>query len=550
MKGMVLVSRVVCFLAFMASGPVVLRAQAAPPQTTPVMAAPPQSNPTQSAPTVPPQSTPAQTTPAQTPPAQATPLPSGSEITQHDEQAAFKSKVNLVMVPVVVRNAHGDAVGDLTKDNFQLFDKGKPQEIARFSIEKTAVSATESSRKPTSAVPEGAEPPAVVAPERFVAFVFDDIHLTAGDLERVRKAADAFIEGLVPTDRLAIYSMSGEVSLDFTDDRAKLHVAMARVRPAIMVRVGALNDFDQRVLMALRNIKAIVKRMSVVPGQRTVIVVSPGFNTLSSLYTEDRVAIIEQAIRSKVIISSLDARGLYTDPRFNVAPGGPRSLTQMYMNGSLMAELASGTGGSFFENSNAFEEGFHRIAAAPEYLYLLGFSPQNLRSDGSFHALKVTLKNAPGFTLTARHGYYAPKRTDDAAETARQEIEAALFSRDEMLELPIEMHTQFFVAGDTAKLSVMAHLDLKQFKFHKADGRNRNEVTLVSGIFDRNGNYLQGIRKLVELRLKDETLAHLGNGVTVRTTFELKPGTYLVRLVVRDSEGQALSATNGAVNIQ
>jgi hypothetical protein len=354
----------------------------------------------------------------------------------------------------------------------------------------------------------------------------------------------------VPTDRLAIYSLSGEVSLDFTDDRAKLHVAMSRVRPAIMVRTGALNDGEQRVLASLANLKAVVKRMSVVPGQRTVILVSPGFNTLSALYSEERSAIIEQAIRSKVIISSLDARGLYTDPRFNAAPGGPRSLSQMYMNSSLMAELASGTGGTLFENSNGFEEGFRRIAAAPEYLYLLAFSPQNLRSDGSFHALKVSLRNAPSLTLTARHGYYAPKRTDNAAETARQEIESALFSRDEMMELPIELTTQFFRTGDEAKLSVMAHLDLKQFKFHKADGRNRNEVTLISGIFDRNGNYLQGIRKLVELRLKDETLANLNKGVTVRTTFEVKPGTYMVRLVVRDSEGQALSATNNAVHIE
>ena len=509
------VSLVACFLAFAAGGPFVLRAQTSP----------------------------AQTSPAQTSPAQSAP-----EMTTHDEQAAFKSKVNLVMVPVVVRNAQGNAVGNLAKENFQLFDKGKLQEIARFSVEKTALPATESASKPPAAV-EGSEP-LVIAPERFIAFVFDDIHLAPGDLVKVREAADKHIDSMVPTDRLALYSISGEMSLDFTDDRAKLHAALARIRPAIMVRVGALNDFDQRVLIALSNLKAIVKRMSIVPGQRTVVLVSPGFNTLSPLYRDDIVAIIEQAIRSKVIISSLDARGLYTDPRFNVAPGGGRSLTSMYMASSLMSELAGGTGGTLFENSNGFEEGFRRLAAAPEYLYLLGFSPQNLRSDGSFHTLKVSLKNVSSHTLTARHGYYAPKRTDDAAETARQEIEAALFSRDEMLELPIEMHTQFLKSGDQAKLSVMAHLDLKQFKFHKADGRNHNEVTLVAGIFDRNGNYLQGIRKVVDMRLKDETLAHMANGVTVRTTFDVKPGIYLVRLVVRDSEGQALSATNNAVDIQ
>jgi len=476
-------------------------------------------------------------------------VPNGSEMSTRDEQASFKSKVNLVMVPVVVRNSHGDAVGDLTKESFQLFDKGKPQEIARFSVEKTTISPTETGGASHPSAGEGADP-TVVTPERFVALVFDDIHMQIDRLAPIRQAAERFIDNLLPTDRLAIYSLSGEVNLDFTDDRVKLRVALDRIRPAIMTRVGGLNDFEQASLAALNNMKAIAKRMSVAPGQRTMVFITSGFNTLSPLYTEVKAAIIEQAIRSKVIINAIDPKGLYTDPRFNAAPGGGRSLSQLYMQGSIMAELASGTGGTMVENTNGFDEAFHRVAAAPEYLYLLGFSPQNLRSDGSFHTLKVSLKNVPGDSVTARHGYYAPKRTDDAAETARQEIESALFSRDEMLELPIAMHTQFFRTGEIAKLSVMAHLDLKQFRFHKAEGRNRNEVTLVSGIFDRNGNYLQGVKKVVDLRLKDETLEHLGNGVTVKTTFDVKPGTYLVRLVVRDTEGQALSATNNAVNIE
>ena len=498
----------------------------------------------------------------QTPPSQVTPVPltpdsqqtpaaqNAPEMTQHDEQASFRTKVNLVMVPVVVRNAHGDAVGNLTKENFQLFDKGKLQEIARFSVEKTTLSAN-GADKPSGGTPEGGDP-AVIIPERFLALVFDDIHLDPNYLVKVREAADRFVDATLPTDRVAVYSMSGEVSQDFTDDRGKLHFALARVRPNIMVRVGALNDFDQRTLISLDNLKSIAKRLGVAPGQRTMVLISPGFNTMNALYIDSKVAIIEQAIRSKVIISALDARGLYTDPQFNVAPGGPRTLLQMQIASDLMAELASGTGGTFFQNSGTDStKDFTAIAAAPEYLYMLGFSPQNLKSDGSFHALKVSLKNVNSLSVTARRGYYAPKRTDDAAETARQEIEAALFSHEEMAELPIEMHTQFFKPGDhLAKLSVMAHLDLKQFKFHKADGRNVNNVTVVSGIFDRNGNYMQGVRKVVERHLKEDTLARLGTGVTVKTTFDVEPGTYLVRLVVRDTEGQALSATNNAVEIR
>jgi hypothetical protein len=97
---------------------------------------------------------------------------------------------------------------------------------------------------------------------------------------------------------------------------------------------------------------------------------------------------------------------------------------------------------------------------------------------------------------------------------------------------------------------VLVRLNLRQFRYRKADGRNNNVVTMVVGIFDRNGHYLQGVKKVLELRLKDETLANrLGQGATIRSSFDVPPGAYLVRLVVRDAEGQLMSATNGAVEI-
>jgi hypothetical protein len=72
----------------------------------------------------------------------------------------------------------------------------------------------------------------------------------------------------------------------------------------------------------------------------------------------------------------------------------------------------------------------------------------------------------------------------------------------------------------------------------------------VSALFDRNGNYVTGNQKLLEMRLKDETIEKRAEaGITVRTSFDVKPGTYLVRLVVRDAEGQQMSAANGSVEI-
>ena len=362
------------------------------------------------------------------------------EMATRDEPTAFQAKVNLVMVPVVVRNAQGRAIGNLPKESFQLFDKGKPQEISRFTVENTgAPGGRESKASAGQTAAAGAEQKAapVVAPERFVAYLFDDVHLASGDLARVRDAADRHMATPGPADRAAVYAMSGEVNLDFTDDRTKLHDALLRLRPGVMVRTGALTDLELRTLASLTNMKEIIRRMAIAPGQRTIMFISPGFNTMTPEYLQELSDILERAIKANVIISTLDARGLFTDPAFDASTRGRGgSLTAAIARADILAELASGTGGTFFQNSNDLDEGFRRLAAAPEYIYLLGFSPQNLKLDGSFHSLKVALKNGGGVTIQARHGYYAPRHLVDEAENARQEIESALFSREEILELP------------------------------------------------------------------------------------------------------------------
>jgi len=535
-----------------------------------------------------------------------------AEMVSHEAAAAFKVNVRLVLVRTVVRDANGQAIGTFHKEDFELFDNGKPQVIKQFAVEQPGMAATplEPKLQPGEVAP--AVPPQV--PDRFVIYLFDDVHLQNKYLVPARIAAEHHLATLRPTDRVAIFTTSGQNNLDFTDDRAKLHDALQRLQPRSILDTGVsqcpymthyladqiINMRDEQALsvvaqdlqtcepvpdpttalalaqgaaqrelslgdeesrLVLSTLKNAVRRIAATPGQRTIVLVSPGFLTPQ---LEDQVTeIIERAVRSNIIISVLDARGLYTiDAAGDISrPGSPNPvlLQQEFLyesqsetaNQMVLAEVADGTGGTYFHNNNDLDEGFRRVAAAPEFYYVLGFSPQNLKLDGHYHKLKVTLRDPRKFTLQARRGYYAPKHVADPAEQDKQEIEEALFSQDEMHDIPIELHTQFFKSSDdNAKLTVLAHVDVKGLHFRKVDGRNRDDLTIVSAVFNRNGDYIQGSKKILEMRLKDETLEHkLGSGITMRTSFDVKPGSYLVRLVVRDAEDRMMSAQSGAVDI-
>src|SRR3984885_10524591 len=162
------------------------------------------------------------------------PQQSQPEVSSQETPVTFSSRVNLVSVPVVVRDKAGHAIGNLRQEDFQLYDKGKLQVITRFSVEKTETRATVTSAASVS--PEKTEmktpPPVPALPERYVAYLFDDIHLKPGDLLQSRLAVNRHLdESLDPSARAAIFTTSGVMLSDFTNDREKLHKAVNSILP-------------------------------------------------------------------------------------------------------------------------------------------------------------------------------------------------------------------------------------------------------------------------------------------------------------------------------
>jgi hypothetical protein len=97
---------------------------------------------------------------------------------------------------------------------------------------------------------------------------------------------------------------------------------------------------------------------------------------------------------------------------------------------------------------------------------------------------------------------------------------------------------------------VLAKVDVRNLHYKKSDGRNNDTVVVVSGVFDRNGNLVNAIEKRVDMHWLDATLENrLGKGITLKTNFDVTPGSYVIRVVVRDQEGQLMAARNGVVDI-
>jgi VWFA-related protein len=275
----------------------------------------------------------------------------------------FKTGVDIVLAPVVVRDSGGKAVSDLRPEDFELKDSGKTRKIESFSLETR-----EGARRTAPGQKAGAiaAMPAD-APDRFVTYLFDDANTGFGDLARSSDAARRHFKALAPSDRAAIFTTSGTVTQEFTADRALLEKATRRLSPhsrrahscpsisyylanaylsyhdpdafaVINEQVQrctpnlppsvarnraegaariALDQGDLETRTTLATILNVIQRMARLPGSRSIVFASPGFINPQAL--RDQAALTDRAIATGTVIHTLDVRGVYGDNTADVS---------------------------------------------------------------------------------------------------------------------------------------------------------------------------------------------------------------------------------------
>ena len=554
-----------------------------------------------------------------------------------ENQAPFQLKItsNLVVVRVVVRDAQNKPVENLTKEDFKLFDRGKQQSIAQFAAETPVSQPSGSSPSVPSGQPSTAAGPGSSMPRRFLALYFDDLNSSAADLIRARDAADRYLAAhLQPGDRVGIFT-SGTSLSDFTDDPKQIHDALFKLHASpLSLNLAKSQDcpdlsdyqaqqiidyeFDENIdawqiaidqaendpkcvrvpkgphqpelyianlartvieqaltqsRASLQKLDQVVKYVAQMPGQRTVLLVSPGFLSRSEQSQLDEV--IDRALRSQVVISSLDPKGLTNVtregdasqtylPASSVAVGKTEGLDSEREAAvqDVLAEVAQGTGGEFVRNNNDLQAGF--AAFAPTPAYYLAFDPTDIKQDGKFHELKVELaEKHKGFSVQARRGYFAPGKNGEPIDLAKQvgasesdaqaqeQLREMVQSKTDLEQLPVTMDVKVSATKtEDRALALTAHLDPKSLHFRKDGDRNLNNVTFVFAIFDAKDDLIQLQRGQAKMDVSDSELQNiLRAGLKMDSTFELKPGIYRVREVVTDSEQHHITAVSRTVNV-
>src|ERR1022692_3300545 len=340
--------------------------------------------------------------------------------TAREAPVTFKAETNLVLVPVVVRDAKGNAVGGLGKEDFRLSQDGRSQVIASFALEETSGRAVED-----RSVGGGPKAAPMVMPEHFAALMFDDANFPFGrheDIAYSRNAALKYLDTMQPADRVALFTSSGQFDVDFTTDRAKIRDALMKLTAGPGPFIGM--KAQEIAVAVIRQCDKIVGRMSILPGQRTLVFVSSGlqitgWDPLFWTAVPETMRLIDHAIRSRVVMGGMDTRGLTAD---GVGMQGHALGTPTSRAWEFQVRVSDGTGGKFVRDTNDLDGAVRQLAATPKFIYVLGFSPDTAVAKSGFHKLEVKLRDGRQLDVQARAGYYdagAPQVAEKSKEPAR-----------------------------------------------------------------------------------------------------------------------------------
>jgi VWFA-related protein len=518
----------------------------------------------------------------------------------------FKVPVDVVVVNAVVTDKQGNPVKDLNIDDFKVYEDGQLQRIHTFALESYKATQAQAPGRPTGpATPEDVGS----TQSRMISLLIDD--LTNSEPQFFVYAQEALKNLLSadvnPSDLISLATASGSVNQPFTSDRdlllslvGELHKKVQRARTdrsecpdltdqqaqqiqnhqadsmplrvAIaetivcqhldndpngrqlaerIVRQAAAQQFEEnqfRNRNLLSSVRQYLRSLRHFEAKKSLILISDGF--LSDFVRYELQEVTDMALRSGVILNTVDVRGLYTtgyQARDYVVGGTDQEtlwllaqkpqmrIDDLRYQEDPLRQLSGETGGMHIGNTNDLAAGMRKIIDSQSFYYILSYATPNSKSDGRYHKIKLQLTR-PGLNLSYRKGYYAPKEQLSFERRKKEDIIEALRALGNLNEIPIQLSYNYFEVDDARyQLSLMTRVNIRGMKFLEEDSRHKNLISLVVVALDENDHYIDGLEKTIDLNLTSTSYtALLNHGFTSKMDVRVPPGRYRIRAVVRE----------------
>ncbi len=504
-----------------------------------------------------------------------------SEQVTNTPQAGFTLKANadLVLTNVVARDAKtGELVMGLKQSDFKVFENGKEQQIDSFDFESVdmATPLKEATVSGLAAGPTGSKAVVVAKPEelrnhRLIVMFFDLTSMQPEDLERSVDAAQAFLKTkMQPADLVALVSLGDTLNVDqdFTADKnalinevgayngtegqgfaqgANANTNQVEDTTAYTPDESEYNDLNtDRELFALR---AISQSLAKINEKKSLLYFSGGISRDGIENEASLRSAINAAVRADLAIYSVDTRGLQAVTAFGDASTGSLRGQSGFNGGALttnmnanfasqevMATLSSDTGGKAFLDSNDFAPAFAQVQKDNSAYYAIGFHSTNPARDGKYRKLTVKI-DKPGIKLDYRPGYYAPADFKHSGKEDReQELQDQLASDLPATDMAVYMDAMYFRLDENRfYMPVSLVVPGSQIPFVKGGDKDKATLDIIGAVIDQAQRPVGRVRDTVKLNL-DPSLQARQKNIQYTTSFNLPPGKYQLKFVVRENQ--------------
>ncbi len=593
-----------------------------------------------------------------------------TKATEASGDQKIKVQTELMEVRAVVTDRDGRIVENLTKDDFELLENGQSQEISFFSVsqvesERSGSAAVKETEAPKRAVGQRplqerlSEPPV-----RTTLFYVDNLHLSFTSLNSVKQALRRFInEQLTEQDMVAL-ATSGQtlgVAQQFTRGKQILNYAIEQIRlgpirfeslftphlaadvlanredgmrvavdivrqeqnilcPCSLVRALAYNrslqilsedSFSRQNTLSI--LKDFAEQMIDLPGKRMIVIFSDGFTMRDSgghIYDNEIQSVISRAVRSGVVIYSIDSKGLrppptidaslrltdpneylgpetairLTDPNATPVPGttpeytivdarcpndnpDPRcfapqaglleTTVNMYEREKLngLSAIAKETGGKLFTDTNDLGDALGRAFDANRFYYVLSYYLPERSDNLGFREIDVRVRDHPEYRVQTARGFSLPdlaaKMKAESIKTPQQRLLKVMNEPMPVTDLGVSARADFLVMEDDDKqVSLTVYFDGDRFKYREQEQRNLVELEILYVVYDALGKQVEGTSARVEGSLTPDRLTQAKtHGFRFSRRLMLNPGVYQVRIGVREEGTDRMGTATAWVEV-